>query len=111
LRPIAARIDSKRDKGFGYAKTSFEGYRTIRINNLLTHDDNFWCRCSRRCWRCRNASSTGTAAAFVLLADPRSGQLSQPLHEDFKLVRCRVRTHRSSSRICWPTSLRRMAAR
>ena len=28
--------------GFGYATTSFEGLRTIRINNLLAYDEAFW---------------------------------------------------------------------
>ena len=28
--------------GFGYAKTSFEGFKTVRINNLLTYDELFW---------------------------------------------------------------------
>lgn len=29
-------------RGYAYAKTSFEGYRTVRINNLLTYDEAFW---------------------------------------------------------------------
>jgi len=30
------------EHGFGYAKTSFEGLKTVRINNLLVHDELFW---------------------------------------------------------------------
>ena len=35
---LVASLDRlERDKGFGYAKTSFEGHRTIRINTLPDH--------------------------------------------------------------------------
>lgn len=34
------RVEAKH--GFGYAKTSFEGYKTVRINNLLVYDELFW---------------------------------------------------------------------
>lgn len=30
------------EHGFGYAKTSFEGLKTVRINNLLVYDEIFW---------------------------------------------------------------------
>src|SRR6202140_161451 len=33
---------TEREHGLGYAKTSFEGFKTVRINNLLTYDDVFW---------------------------------------------------------------------
>ena len=32
----------EREHDLGYAKTSFEGFKTVRINNLLTYDDIFW---------------------------------------------------------------------
>ena len=32
----------EREHDLGYAKTSFEGYKTVRINNLLTYADIFW---------------------------------------------------------------------
>ena len=32
----------EREHELGYAKTSFEGFKTVRINNLLTYDDIFW---------------------------------------------------------------------
>jgi hypothetical protein len=31
-----------REHGLGYARTRFEGLRTLRINNLLALDDSFW---------------------------------------------------------------------
>ena len=33
---------TEREHGLGYAKTSFEGFKTVRINNLLTYDELFW---------------------------------------------------------------------
>ncbi len=38
----AALLRIERAHGLGYAKTSFEGYKTVRINNLLTYDEVFW---------------------------------------------------------------------
>ncbi len=38
----AALLRTERDHNLGYAKTSFEGFKTVRINNLLTYDDLFW---------------------------------------------------------------------
>lgn len=32
----------EREQGLGYAKTTFEGLNTLRINNLLARDDAFW---------------------------------------------------------------------
>lgn len=32
----------ERERGFGYAKTRFEGLNTVRINNLLAHGEVFW---------------------------------------------------------------------
>jgi ectoine hydroxylase-related dioxygenase (phytanoyl-CoA dioxygenase family) len=32
----------EREHHLGLAKTSFEGFKTLRINNLLTYDDIFW---------------------------------------------------------------------
>jgi ectoine hydroxylase-related dioxygenase (phytanoyl-CoA dioxygenase family) len=40
LKDTIRRIE--REQGVGYAKTSFEGLRTLRINNLLAHDEVFW---------------------------------------------------------------------
>ena len=40
LKAAVERIE--RDHNLGLAKTSFEGFKTLRINNLLTYDDVFW---------------------------------------------------------------------
>src|SRR5260370_31910093 len=37
-----ALVRPERDHNLGYAKTSFEGFKTVRINNLLAYDDIFW---------------------------------------------------------------------
>ncbi len=37
-----AQLRIEREHDLGYAKTSFEGFKTVRINNLLTYDDIFW---------------------------------------------------------------------
>ena len=40
LKQALLRIE--REHSLGYAKTSFEGFKTVRINNLLIYDDLFW---------------------------------------------------------------------
>ena len=40
LKNALLRIE--REHNLGPAKTSFEGFKTVRINNLLTYDDLFW---------------------------------------------------------------------
>ncbi|MEZ5819446.1 MAG: hypothetical protein R3D82_01435 [Xanthobacteraceae bacterium] len=40
LKGAIDRIE--REHNLGYARTSFEGFKTVRINNLLTYDDIFW---------------------------------------------------------------------
>jgi len=40
LKQALERIE--REHRLGPAKTSFEGFKTVRINNLLTYDDLFW---------------------------------------------------------------------
>lgn len=37
-----AMLRVEAEYGFGYARTSFEGLRTVRINNLLVYDELFW---------------------------------------------------------------------
>lgn len=39
---VAAMLAAETARGYSYAKTSFEGYKTVRINNLLTYDEIFW---------------------------------------------------------------------
>lgn len=86
LKAAVERIE--REHSLGTAKTSFEGYKTLRVNNLLTYDDVFWevplheavlpvveavldkeCLLSSFC---------------SLVLGP--GQEAQPIHEDTQLI-------------------------
>ena len=86
LKQAVLRIEREHD--LGLAKTSFEGFKTLRINNLLTYDDVFWevplhaavlpvveavldkeCLLSSFC---------------SLVLGP--GQEAQPIHEDTQLI-------------------------
>src|SRR5215813_15287202 len=86
LKQAVERIE--REHNLGPAKTSFEGFKTLRINNLLTYDDIFWqvplhenvlpvvervldkeCLLSSFC---------------SLVLGP--GQEAQPIHEDTQLI-------------------------
>ena len=40
LKDAVQRIESEHN--LAPARTSFEGFKTLRINNLLTYDDLFW---------------------------------------------------------------------
>ena len=79
---------TEREHGLGYARTSFEGFKTVRINNLLTYDELFWevplhenvlpvvervldreCLLSSFC---------------SLVLGP--GEVAQPIHEDTQLI-------------------------
>ena len=72
------------EHGFGYASTSFEGLKTVRINNLLVHDPLFW----------QVPLQPQVLALAERLLDPDlllsslcsltlgPGQEAQPLHED-----------------------------
>jgi ectoine hydroxylase-related dioxygenase (phytanoyl-CoA dioxygenase family) len=74
--------------GFGYAKTSFEGFRTVRINNLLVYDELFW----------DVALQPEILQLAESILDPElllsslctltlgPGQEEQPLHEDTQLL-------------------------
>ncbi|MCC2597161.1 phytanoyl-CoA dioxygenase family protein [Pusillimonas sp. MFBS29] len=39
---ILAMRQAEERRGFSYARTSFEGFNTVRINNLLVYDELFW---------------------------------------------------------------------
>lgn len=86
LKAAVERIE--REHSLTTAKTSFEGYKTLRVNNLLTYDDVFWevplhaavlpvveavldkeCLLSSFC---------------SLVLGP--GQEAQPIHEDTQLI-------------------------
>ena len=85
---IKALLRIEKEHNLGPAKTSFEGFKTVRINNLLTYDDLFWevplhenvlpvveaifdkeCLLSSFC---------------SLVLGP--GQEAQPIHEDTQLI-------------------------
>ena len=85
---IGALLRIEKEHNLGPAKTSFEGFKTLRINNLLTYDDIFWevplhenvlpiveaifdkeCLLSSFC---------------SLVLGP--GQEAQPMHEDTQLI-------------------------
>ena len=85
---IAAVERIERDHDLKTARTSFEGYKTLRVNNLLTYDEVFWdvplhdnvlpvvervldkeCLLSSFC---------------SLVLGP--GQEAQPIHEDTQLI-------------------------
>src|SRR6185312_4681327 len=85
---IDALLKIEKEHNLGLAKTSFEGFMTVRINNLLTYDDLFWevslhenvlpvveavfdkeCLLSSFC---------------SLVLGP--GQEAQPMHEDTQLI-------------------------
>jgi ectoine hydroxylase-related dioxygenase (phytanoyl-CoA dioxygenase family) len=84
----AALLRLEAEKGFGYAKTSFEGHKTVRINNLLVHDPLFWAVPLQ-------ADVLALAEALLdkdlLLSSLCSltlgpGQEAQPLHEDTQQI-------------------------
>jgi len=86
LRAALERIE--REYNLGPAKTSFEGFNTLRINNLLTYDEIFW-----------NVPLHDNVLPVVehlldkecllssfcsLVLGP--GQEAQPIHEDTQLI-------------------------
>ncbi len=86
LKEALSRIE--REQGIGYAKTTFEGLRTVRINNLLVHDPVLW-----------QVPLQPTVLALAealldrelllhsfcsLILGP--GQDAQPMHEDTQLI-------------------------
>src|SRR6187455_2102652 len=59
---ITALRRIEREHHLGPARTSFEGFKTVRINNLLTYDDlSGKCRCTTTCWRWWSACWTRSA--------------------------------------------------
>jgi hypothetical protein len=84
----AALERTERDHNLGYAKTSFEGFKTIRINNLLAYDDLFWevpLHASVLPVVERVLDKECLLSSFVsLVLGP--GQEAQPIHEDTQLI-------------------------
>jgi ectoine hydroxylase-related dioxygenase (phytanoyl-CoA dioxygenase family) len=79
---------TEREHGLGYAKTSFEGFKTVRINNLLTYDEIFWEVPLH--WNVlpiveRVLDKECLLSSFCsLVLGP--GQEAQPIHEDTQLI-------------------------
>src|ERR1035437_10222162 len=84
----AALERTEREHGLGYAKTSFEGFKTVRINNLLTYDDSFWevpLHQSVLAVVERALDKECLLSSFCsLVLGP--GQEAQPIHEDTQLI-------------------------
>ena len=80
----AALLDVEERHGFGYARTSFEGLKTVRINNLLALDERFWAVPLQPVIL---ALAEALLDRELLLSSLCSltlgpGQTEQPLHED-----------------------------
>jgi len=89
---VAALISAveriERDHQLGCAKTSFEGFKTLRVNNLLTYDEVFW----------EVPLHSGVLPIVEAVLDKECllssfcslvlgpGQEAQPIHEDTQLI-------------------------
>src|SRR5665213_1489815 len=86
LKQALERVE--REQGFGYAKTSFEGFKTVRINNLLTYDDLFWevplhAHVLPVVERVLDKECLLSSFCSLVLGP---GQEAQPIHEDTQLI-------------------------
>jgi Phytanoyl-CoA dioxygenase (PhyH) len=83
-----ALLRTEHEHGLGYAKTSFEGFKTVRINNLLTYDDMFWqvpLHANVLAVVERVLDKECLLSSFCsLVLGP--GQEAQPIHEDTQLI-------------------------
>lgn len=70
--------------GFGYAKTSFEGFKTVRINNLLAYDEAFWMVPLQPfvLALCESLLDKELLLSSLCSLTLGPGQTAQPLHED-----------------------------
>lgn len=80
------RVES--EHGFGYAKTSFEGLKTVRINNLLVHDEIFWgvALCPEVLQLAEAILDPELLLSSLCTLTLGPGQQEQPLHEDTQLL-------------------------
>jgi ectoine hydroxylase-related dioxygenase (phytanoyl-CoA dioxygenase family) len=83
-----ALLRTEREHGFGYAKTSFEGFKTVRINNLLTYDEMFWevplhANVLPIVERVLDRECLLSSFCSLVLGP---GQEAQPIHEDTQLI-------------------------
>ena len=86
LKQALLRIE--REHGLGYAKTSFEGLKTVRINNLLTYDEIFWevplhHNVLPVVERMLDGECLLSSFCSLVLGP---GQEAQPIHEDTQLI-------------------------
>ncbi len=86
LKEALIRIEAEHGKG--YAQTSFEGFKTVRINNLLTYDEVFW---EVPLFEPVLALAEAILDRELLLSSLCSltlgpGQAAQPLHEDTQQI-------------------------
>lgn len=86
---IAAMQRAEEQRGFAYAKTSFEGYKTVRINNLLVYDELFWTvPLQTEVLQLTEAildRELLLSSLCTLTLGP--GQTAQPLHDDMQQLR------------------------
>ena len=83
-----ALLRTEHRHGLGYAKTSFEGFKTVRINNLLTYDDLFWqvplhANVLPVVERVLDKECLLSSFCSLVLGP---GQEAQPIHEDTQLI-------------------------
>ena len=86
LKRTLERIEREHD--LGYAKTSFEGFKTVRINNLLTYDQLFWEvplheNVLPLVERVLDRECLLSSFCSLILCP---GQEAQPIHEDTQLI-------------------------
>lgn len=91
-RQVSALVDAlmrvEADHGFGFAKTSFEGLRTVRINNLLVYDDLFWQVPLQPTVLalCEALLDRELLLSSLCSLTTGPGQEAQPLHEDTQQI-------------------------
>lgn len=84
----AALDELERRRGLGYAQSRFEGYRTVRIYNLLNHGEVFWRvplhpRVLPVAERALDPELLLSSLSAITLGP---GQEAQPLHEDTQQI-------------------------
>lgn len=85
---IDALLRLETEQGFGFAKTRFEGLRTVRIYNLLAHDEIFWqVPLNEKVLAIAEAALDPelllSSLSSITLAP---GQEAQPIHEDTQQI-------------------------
>ncbi len=86
LKQAIERIEREHD--LGPAKTSFEGFKTLRVNNLLTYDDIFWdvplhAHVLPIVERVLDKECLLSSFCSLVLGP---GEAAQPIHEDTQLI-------------------------